>query len=176
MNLKYFMTQKWQDFQIPTVHSLQSDHFDKNLFCFSSLAYSNVDLRFDNGPILALKVSNEAFLNRSFRFFFFIKIPFIFGSGGPLKIRLLQCYEVLWIHVINVICIIWFPCFDTSKSIVVIAVLYVSVCAQNPNHCPSRHCWCHHHCQQLHHQPGQCHNWQCTQNPHPYVILPISSF
>ena len=30
------------------------------------------------------------------------------GNVGTLKIRLLQCYEVLWIHNINAICLIDF--------------------------------------------------------------------
>ena len=35
-------------------------------------------------------------------------------NGGPLKIRLLQCYEELWIHNINAICITIFSNFLNS--------------------------------------------------------------
>ena len=38
---------------------------------------------------------------------------FFLRSGGPSKIRLLQCYMVLWIHVIDAICT---TALDTSMN------------------------------------------------------------
>ena len=64
------------------------------------------DIGRNNRPILAMKVSKEAYwiwVRNSVRSF--TKTNVFLRNSGPLKISFLQCYEVHWIHNIDAICI-----------------------------------------------------------------------
>ena len=83
-----------------------SQFWSKMVQCSISHETLKANFAVKNQPIFAQNMSKEALWTGAKTFFdsLYPNDSFLRNSG-PLKIRLLQCYVVLWIHNIDAICI-----------------------------------------------------------------------